>query len=87
MRLSVIYRKKLKQATPPRADLEKIREIYKEAKRLTRESGVQYSVDHRIPLRGPLVWGLHVHNNLQILLHVANMQKGNNAMDQLEMFE
>lgn len=81
------YRKKVKQATPPWADLDKIRKIYRQAKKMTKEIGVQYSVDHVIPLRGEFAWGLHVHNNLQIVLHEVNMKKGNSVVDQLEIFE
>jgi len=39
-------------------------------------SGLQ--VDHVIPLRGKLVSGLHVHNNLQLLTAMANRVKYNN---------
>ena len=85
-RRSKIYRKKVQQATPVWADLEKIRKLYKKAKQMTKDFGVQYSVDHVIPLRGEFVWGLHVHNNLQIVLHEVNMRKGNSVIDQLEMF-
>ena len=56
---------------PKWADRTKIRNIYKEA----REKGM--TVDHVIPLRGKLVSGLHVHNNLQILPASVNFSKGN----------
>lgn len=85
-RRSEIYRKKVKQATPAWADLQKIRKVYKQAKKMTKEFGVQYSVDHIVPLRGEFVGGLHVHNNLQIVLHEVNIKKGNSVIDQLKMF-
>ena len=56
---------------PPWADLNKIREIYNEARR----RGL--TVDHIIPLQGKTVSGLHVHNNLQLLPNSANSSKGN----------
>jgi len=67
---------KLKR-TPKWSDLEKIRSIYIEASRLRRETGVKYVVDHEIPLRGKLVSGLHVPENLRIIENVENIKKGN----------
>lgn len=58
------------QATPKWADLEKIKEIYRE-----RPEG--YHVDHIIPLQGETVCGLHVENNLQYLPASENLSKGN----------
>lgn len=63
--------------TPPWADLEAMRAIYAEARRLTRETGIPHHVDHDIPLQGKLVSGLHVHNNLQILTGSENSRKRN----------
>lgn len=68
---------RIKTATPQWADLEFIKELYKEADRLTVETGIMHEVDHVIPIRGKFVSGLHVHNNLQILTKTANREKGN----------
>jgi hypothetical protein len=61
----------IKIATPPWADKEKIKAIYDEAAR----TGLV--VDHEIPLRGKLVCGLHVENNLQLLDSTTNVRKYN----------
>ncbi len=59
------------QRIPSWADLGKIKAIYEEA------AALGLTVDHVIPLRGKLVSGLHVHNNLQMLSGVENSIKGN----------
>lgn len=58
------------QRTPTWADLDAIKEIYVKC-----PDG--HHVDHVIPLRGTLVSGLHVENNLQYLTPEENMKKGN----------
>lgn len=62
---------------PPWANGAAIRAIYAEAKRLTRETGIQHHVDHIIPLQGERVTGLHVETNLQILTGSENSRKRN----------
>lgn len=65
------------QRTPPWADEDLIRAVYRQARELTVSTGVMHHVDHIIPLQGRLVSGLHVHTNLQILPWRENVQKKN----------
>ena len=60
-------------ATPLWAEKEKIAVVYKKAK----EWGMH--VDHIVPLKNPLVCGLHVWANLQLLSPRENMSKQNRS--------
>ncbi len=65
------YRRARKlNATPAWADLDKIKEIY-------RNCPEGYEVDHIHPLQGKFICGLHVENNLQYLTVSENRSKGN----------
>ena len=68
---TVRYQAAKRHRVPAWADLEKIKAIYQEAAR----TGM--TVDHIVPLRGRLVSGLHVENNLQLLPGSVNYSKGN----------
>ena len=65
------------QALPKWADVAAMKAIYKDAARLTQQTGIRHEVDHIIPLRSPIVCGLHVPANLQILTKTANRKKWN----------
>ena len=68
------------QATPPWLTDDQraaIRATYDEAIRLTEETGIPHEVDHIAPLRNPLVCGLHVPWNLQVLTKDENNTKNN----------
>lgn len=66
-----------KLATPAWANLAAIEAFYKEAARLTKETGIRHEVDHIIPLQGEFVCGLHHEGNLQILTRSENARKRN----------
>jgi len=68
------YRTKKKNQMPDDADSSKILEFYKEAERLTKETGIMYSVDHIIPISKG---GLHHQDNLQVITLSENSRKGN----------
>jgi len=70
-------RKKRDKSLPPWANKQAIRAIYFEARRLTASTGIKYEVDHIIPSNHPLVCGLHVENNLQIITEFENITKSN----------
>ena len=53
-------------------ELREIQEIYQEAQHLTFTTGVQYDVDHIIPL---FEGGLHHPDNLQIIAHEEHLMK------------
>lgn len=67
----------IERATPAWADRAAIAEIYAEAKRISEERGEVWRPDHLVPLRHPLVCGLHVPANLAVMRHDVNSRKGN----------
>lgn len=69
---------RLRNAVPAWANRFFIREAYHLAKRRTEATGIVWEVDHIFPLQSPLVCGLHVENNLQVIPAVLNRAKGNN---------
>lgn len=67
----------VRKATPKWANGFFIKEIYSLAKLRSTITKITWHVDHVIPLQHPLVCGLHVENNLQVIPAVDNMKKGN----------
>jgi len=65
------------KAMPIWADRDKIREIYKECRRISAETGIKHHVDHYYPLVNDLVCGLHNEYNLRIIPAALNQSKGN----------
>jgi hypothetical protein len=73
----------VKRASVAWANRTEIFRFYKEAKRLTKETGIQFHVDHIIPLGGTNVSGLHVENNLQIITSLDNNRKFNSFIEDI----
>jgi hypothetical protein len=66
------------KACPNWANKTAIEKNYNAAKELTTETNIVYEVDHIVPVKHPLVCGLHVEFNLQIIPMEENKEKSNN---------
>lgn len=71
--------KRVKTQTPNLSQvyLDEIKAIYKEARLISNETGVQHHVDHIFPLTAKNCCGLHVPWNLQIVTAKENLKKHN----------
>ena len=65
------------KATPKWANDFFIKEIYHLSALRTRMLGYRWNVDHIVPLKSPIVCGLHVDNNLQVIPEIMNLRKHN----------
>lgn len=59
-----------------------IKRIYEMSEIFEDMFGVKMNVDHIVPLNNPIVCGLHVPWNLQIVFSTFNMRKGNKLGDE-----
>lgn len=73
------YRTKKRNQMPNDADRKLILKFYEEAERLSKETGIKYSVDHIIPISKG---GLHHQDNLQVITLSENCRKGNKLCHQ-----
>lgn len=74
--LNARYRTVVAQQTPAWSDKKSILKLYKIAAVL-RKNGHDVEVDHIVPLQSPLVCGLHVRHNLQVIPKLENSGKRN----------
>lgn len=65
------------QATPKWANDFFIEEAYHLAQLRTKVTGFKWHADHVVPLKHPLVQGLHVEFNLRVIPWYENITKGN----------
>ena len=82
--LTSMYRRRHKDATPKwvtAEDKKAMRQLYVEARRLTKLTGEKYVVDHHYPLMGKEVCGLHVLKNLVVMTQEENLKKSNKLVD------
>lgn len=74
------YMTQKSRAMPPWVDDEHLflmREAYDLAQRRGAATGFKWHVDHQVPLQSPIVCGLHVIDNLQVIPGALNVGKGN----------
>jgi len=77
---NALWKANRKQRTVPWADLDAIKVIYKDARDLSILTGIQFHVDHILPIMGSKVSGFHIASNLQIMEAHENMRKGNRTI-------
>lgn len=77
--LALVNKRKLQmlKRVPVWADLNAIREVYRQRREISELTGIPHSVDHIIPIQGRLVSGLHVHTNLRVIPTIENLSKNN----------
>ena len=66
-----------RHAKPNWVNLTDLKTIYTKCKEISKQTGILHHVDHIIPLTNPLVCGLHVPWNLQIISATLNQKKYN----------
>lgn len=65
------------RATPVWASKFILEEAYELAQLRTKATGIKWHVDHIVPLKSPIVCGLHCEANIQVIPAVDNIRKSN----------
>lgn len=78
-REKIIERVKARHAANPKATVQRVKEWRKKNPDKVREhiTGLDWHVDHIIPLKGRKVCGLHVWNNFAVIPATLNKRKSN----------
>ena len=82
--LTCVRKRRHREATPKWVNAEErlaMRQLYMEASKLTKLTGVRYVVDHIVPLLGETVCGLHTINNLRVITQEENLKKSNKLIE------
>lgn len=74
---SSLRRAAKRNATPSWANHDVIAELFLEAARLTKQTGIKYHVDHIVPLKSEIVCGLHWEGNMRVITGAENISKSN----------
>ena len=74
-------RARLLRATPSWVNIKDVAEIYQKRDEIAETTGMPHHVDHIVPLKNPLVCGLHVPWNLRVIPAKENQQKKNRLID------
>jgi len=69
------------KATPKWANRMAMQKFYVIANMLMRYTGIDFEVDHIVPLQSRVVCGLHTEANLQILVRTTNRRKSNSFQE------
>ena len=64
-------------ACPGWADMNKIKSVYIERDRITKQTGIPHHVDHIVPICGDKVCGLHNEFNVRVITEAENLKKSN----------
>lgn len=78
-----VRKRRHRDATPKWLSKEErnaMRNLYLQARSLTKITGERYVVDHIVPLRGESVCGLHVPWNLRVITQEENLVKSNKLL-------
>lgn len=75
-------------ATPPWVSHKEMMALHAQKIRRSQEEGIEYVLDHQVPLKHSRVCGLNVPWNLQIITRKQNAAKSNLwCPDQMDMFD
>lgn len=67
----------IKKATPGWANVEAIEKLRELARFKTLETGIDWNVDHIVPIKSKYVCGLHCEDNMRVITAKENMEKHN----------